>query len=73
VQVLSPVGTFPLRIKRPHMRDGSLSIDAALGAWRSEVRLERGDLPLAAAVTGILVFAFALGRLSASRSSGARK
>lgn len=73
MQVLSPVGTFPLHIQRASLRDGAISLDAALGAWRSEVRLGRSELPLAGALAGILVLAFALGRLSASRPSNAGK
>jgi len=44
-----------------------------LGAWRSEVRLDRSELPLAGALAGILVLTFALGRWSASRPSNAGK
>jgi len=73
VEVLSPVGTFPLHIQRARLREGSVSLDATLGAWRSEVRLGRSELPLAGAFAGILVLAFALGRSSASRSRNAGK
>ena len=41
MRVLSPVGTFPIRLTGARVeRDGPV-IEAAMGAWRSEVRLER--------------------------------
>jgi len=64
MKVLSPVGTFPVRVRGGGFRHGTLTIDASMGAWRSEVRLERADVPLLAAVAGLLVAVFAAGRAS---------
>jgi hypothetical protein len=64
MQVQSPVGTFPLRITHARIAGGVPRLDAAMGAWRSEVALDRHDLPLIAAVTATLAAAFVLGRLS---------
>lgn len=70
MQVLSPVGTFPLRITRVRVHDGALAFDTAMGAWRSEVRLERRDTPLVALGAGVVALAFFLGRTT-SKSRGA--
>jgi hypothetical protein len=64
MQVRSPVGTFPLRITGARVADGAPRFDAAMGAWRSEVALDRRDVPLVAAAVGMLAVAFALGRYS---------
>jgi hypothetical protein len=40
-------------------------VDTRLGAWRSEVTLERSVAPLAAAALGLLALVYALGRRSA--------
>ena len=66
MQVLSPVGTFPLKITHASLRGRRPTFEAAMGAWRSEVTLDRGDLPLAAGALAALALAFAAGRLSAS-------
>ena len=65
MQVQSPVGTFPLRVAGVRFQGSSLKVDAYLGAWRSEVTLDRSDAPLAAAALGLLALVFALGRRSA--------
>ena len=65
MHVLSPVGTFPLRVQRARVEDGRVVIETAMGAWRSEVRLDRSDIPLVAGALGSLVMAFAFGRISA--------
>lgn len=64
MQVRSPVGTFPLRITGARIAGGAPRLDTAMGAWRSEVTLDRNDLPLAIAAAGALAAAFALGRHS---------
>lgn len=68
MRVLSPVGTFPMRLRGVRWGDGGPVIDAAMGAWRSQVRLERRDLPLVGAAIGIVAAAFFLGRLSLRRA-----
>ena len=65
MQVQTPVGTFPLRIAGVRLQGSSLKVDSYLGAWRSEVTLDRSDAPLAGAAFGLLTLVFALGRRSA--------
>jgi hypothetical protein len=67
MEVLSPVGRFPLRLRSAAVTDGGVTQRADHGAWRSEVRLGRDDLPLVGACLGSLVVAFVLGRASARR------
>jgi hypothetical protein len=67
MQVLSPVGTFPLRFTGVHIKQRIPVIDTAMGAWRSELRLDRHDLPLAAAAVGVISTAFLLGRVCMRR------
>jgi hypothetical protein len=64
MQVISPVGAFPLRVQRARVEDGRIVIETAMGAWRSEVRLDRSDIPLVAGALGSLVVAFAFGRIT---------
>ena len=64
MQVQSPVGTFPLRVAGVRLDGRTLKLETYLGAWRSEVTLDRSDAPLAAAALGLLALAFALGRRS---------
>ena len=67
MRVLSPVGTFPIRLTGARVeRDGPV-IEAAMGAWRSEVRLEPADLPLLVAVGAVLAAAFMAGRMTYGR------
>lgn len=77
MQVLSPVGRFRVSADGIRIRDGQLIVKASLGAWRSEVTLEKADLPLLSAVVGIagglLAAAFGAGRRSAGKSRGAGK
>jgi len=65
MQVQSPVGTFPLRVAGVRLHGRSLKVDTYLGAWRSEVTLDRSDVRLAAALVGLLALVFAVGRRSA--------
>ena len=65
MRVLSPVGTFPLRLTGARLKDGRPVLDTAMGVWRSEVSFELSDLPLAALAAGLLAAAFAAGRASA--------
>jgi hypothetical protein len=70
MRVLSPVGTFPVRLTGARVeRDGPV-IEAAMGAWRSEIRLEPSDLPLLLAAGAVLAAAFAAGRLTSVRAQG---
>ncbi|MGE0218306.1 hypothetical protein [Mycolicibacterium sp.] len=77
MQVLSPVGRFRVSADGLRIRNGQLVVKASLGAWRSEVTLERADLPLLSAVVGVggglLAAAFGAGRWSAGKSRGAGK
>ncbi len=74
MQVLSPVGRFRVSANSVQLRNGQLVIGASLGAWRSEVTLEKADLPLIAAAVGVvggaLAAAFGAGRWSASKAVG---
>lgn len=67
MRVLSPVGTFPLRVTGVRRQRDGLVIDTAMGAWHSEVRLDCEDLPLVFAIVGVIVSAFLFGRLTLSR------
>jgi hypothetical protein len=67
MRVLSPVGSFPLKVTGAHLAKRTPVIDTAMGAWRSEVRLGAEDLPLFAAVLGCVAGAFVLGRLTSRR------
>lgn len=66
MQVLSPVGTFPLKVTGVRVAGGAPRVQTAMGAWHSEVTVEPRDLPLLAAAAGVLALTFALGRLSAT-------
>lgn len=69
MRVLSPVGTFPVRVTGARVeRDGPV-IEAAMGAWRSEVRLEPADLPLLITAGVVLAAAFMVGRMTAGPTS----
>lgn len=68
MRVLSPVGTFPVRLTGARVeRDGPV-VEAAMGAWRSEVRLERADLPLLLAAGAVLAAAFMAGRMTSGHA-----
>lgn len=68
MRVLSPVGTFPVRLTGARVeRDGPV-IEASMGAWRSEVRLEPADLPLLIAAAAALAAAFMAGRLTSAQA-----
>jgi hypothetical protein len=69
MRVLSPVGTFPLRLTGARLKDGKPVLDTAMGAWRSEVIFEAGDVPIAILAIGLIAVAFAAGRASAPSSS----
>jgi hypothetical protein len=68
MRVLSPVGTFPLRLTGAHVKDRRPVMDTAMGVWRSEVIFEPSDLPLAVLAIGLIAAAFAAGRASAPPS-----
>jgi hypothetical protein len=65
MRVLSPIGTFPVRFTGARIGRKGLVIDAAMGAWHSEVRLEPADLPLVLAAGALLAGAFLAGRTTA--------
>jgi hypothetical protein len=48
------------------MERGRPVIGAAMGAWRSEVRLEPADLPLLLAAGALMTAVFAAGRMTSS-------
>ena len=62
MEVLSPVGRFPLRLGWPRIADRRLTLPATMGAWRSEVRIGSEDAPLVGAAVGGLALAYWLGR-----------
>lgn len=68
MRVQSPVGTFPVRIVGAHLEGTTPCVDATMGVWRSEVRLEPRDVPLVGLALALLVSAFLAGRRSGSRS-----
>jgi hypothetical protein len=72
MEVLTPVGRFPLRIVGAHLAGDGLRVETRLGAWRSTIAFERADRPLAACAVAILAGAFLLGRASGRRSRGRR-
>jgi hypothetical protein len=65
MQVRSPVGTFPVHITAARIGRGGLTLATTMGAWRSEISLDRRDLPLLAGGVALLAAAYALGRLTA--------
>jgi hypothetical protein len=68
MRVLSPVGTFPVRITGARVQRDGLVIDAAMGVWRSEVRLEPADMPLLLGAGALLTTAFIAGRMVSGRA-----
>jgi hypothetical protein len=70
MRILSPVGTFPIRLTGARVERGGPVIEAAMGAWRSEVRLEPADLPLLLGAAALLAAAFMTGRMTSGRPPG---
>lgn len=68
MRVLSPVGTFPVRITGARIGHDGPVIEAAMGAWHSEVRLEPADLPLLLGAGALLATAFLAGRMMPGRA-----
>lgn len=66
MRVQSPVGTFPMRMGRPRVSDGTLRIPADMGAWHSEVTFDRTDVPLLVPAAAFVVAVFMLGRRTAN-------
>lgn len=71
MRVLSPVGTFPVRMKGLRRKGRSVVIDADMGVWHSEVSLERRDglviVGALVAFVAVFVAAMRLGRRSATQ------
>lgn len=67
MRVQSPVGTFPMRLGRPRLAGGRPRIPAAMGAWHSEVTLDRDDVPLILYVAAFATAVFLLGRSTAPK------
>lgn len=67
MQVRSPVGVFPVHVTAARIGRDGVTLATSMGAWRSEIRLDRSDLPLVASGIGALAGAYALGRLTAAR------
>jgi hypothetical protein len=65
MQVRSPVGTFPVHITAARIGRGGVTLATSMGAWRSEIKFDRQDLPLLAGGVALLAGAYALGRLTA--------
>lgn len=70
MRVLSPVGTFPVRLTGARIERHGPVIEAAMGAWRSEVRPEPADLPLLMAAAAVMAAAFMAGRATSGRQPG---
>jgi hypothetical protein len=68
MRVLSPVGTFPVRITGARVDRNGPFVEAAMGSWRSEVRLEPADLPLLLGAGALLTTAFIAGRVMPGRA-----
>ena len=62
MRVQSPVGTFPVGVRRVRFTLRGPAIDASMGAWRSEVTFDRTDLPVAAMVLAAAALLVAAGR-----------
>ena len=71
MKALTPVGRFPVRLTGVRAGPKGLLVDAKLGVWRTEVELERRDLPLILGAVGVVALAAALGRASAGGRPGA--
>jgi hypothetical protein len=67
VQVQSPVGEFPVALVGVKLDGPVPRVQLAMGAWRSHVSFDRGDLPLLVALVTILALVFVGGRRSAPR------
>lgn len=70
MQVRSPVGTFPVHITAARFGRRGLTLATSMGAWRSEIRLDRHDLPLLTGAAALLAGAYALGRLTVTTRTG---
>lgn len=68
MRVLSPVGTFPVRVTGARIERTGPVIEAAMGAWRSELRLEVADLPMLVGAGALLTTAFIAGRITSGRA-----
>jgi hypothetical protein len=65
MEILSPVGSFPVRITRVGIKQHHVALEARMGAWRSEVKLDRADMPLVGTALGIVALSFVAGRVTA--------
>ena len=62
MRVRSPIGDLPFTVTGVGREGRELVVHGELGAWRSQVRMSAGDLPmLARAVRGPLLVAAAAG------------
>jgi len=62
VKVRSPIGDLPFEVRAVRREGAEIVVDGELGAWRSQVRMGAGDVPmLARALRGPLVAAAAVG------------
>ncbi len=72
MRVQSPIGDLPFTVTAVRLKDGELVVEGELGAWRSQIFLSPGDVPmlaralrkplLAAAAVGVVVVAVAARR-----------
>jgi hypothetical protein len=67
MQVQSPVGEFPVALVGFELDGPIPKLRMDMGAWRSRVSFDRGDLPLLAALLTVLALVFLGGRRSARR------
>jgi hypothetical protein len=56
VKVTSPIGELPFTVRRVRTGGEGLVVEGELGAWRSEIEIGPGDVPmLARALRGPLI------------------
>jgi hypothetical protein len=56
VKVTSPIGELPFTVRRVRTGGEGLVVEGELGAWRSEIEIGAGDVPmLARALRGPLI------------------
>lgn len=68
MKVLSPVGTFPVRVTGARVSSSGVQLDAAMGAWRSTLTFDRDDAVIVVGAAGTLALAFGAGAWLSARS-----
>jgi hypothetical protein len=59
MRVRSPIGDLPFTVSRLRRDGRELVVEGELGAWRSEVRVSAGDLPMLARAARVPLLAAA--------------